>query len=142
MQPFLIRWAMTTVAVLAAAQIVPGIGYETWTALLVASLCLGLINATLKPILIFLSFPLIIMTLGIFTIVLNSLFLWSVGHLVRGFWVHGWWSAFLGSLVISVVTILLKTFESQPASQRAARRRAPAQVRPPPSSGRGRVIDV
>ncbi len=114
MKSFLIRWVITTIAVLAAAHIVPGIDYhQDWGLLLTASLLLGLVNAVLKPFLILISLPLLLLTFGLFTFVINSFLLLFVSKLVRGFDVCGWGSAFWGSLVISFVTILLKGFQSQ-----------------------------
>src|SRR3989344_2735036 len=100
MQAFLIRLMITTIAVLTSAHIVPGINYHhDWGVLLTASLFLGLINAVLKPFLILVSLPLLFLTFGLFTLVINSVLLRIVSYLVHGFDVNGWGSAFWGSLV-------------------------------------------
>ena len=136
MRSFLFRWFVTTVAVLAAAHIVPGIGYNSTGALLIASLVLGLVNAILKPILMLLSLPLLLFTFGLFTLVSNSAMVMLVSVLVKGFTVENWKSAFWGGVVISLVTILLKALQSPPRVQ------VSSQVRPPPESSKDRTIDI
>jgi len=142
MRAFFVRWIVTTVAVLAAAHIVPGISYRGWGVLLVASLILGLINATLKPILMLLSLPLLLATFGLFTLVINSGLLLLVGKLVHGFEVAGWWSAFWGSLVISIVSMVIKGFQSPPRETTPFRNAPLASPGKAPPSGKDRVIDV
>jgi putative membrane protein len=142
MKYFLIRWALTTLAVLVASYVVKGIDHSSFTALAVASLLLGLANAVLKPILMILSLPLLLLTFGLFTIVINSLLLLMVGAVVEGFHVAGWWSAFWGSLVISLVSILLKPLEPDRIPGLHQQNHNPPT---PPSEPRGRndkVIDV
>jgi len=138
MRAFLIRWFVTAVAVLTAAHIVPGIEYNTWVALLIASLVLGLINATLKPFLLILSLPLLLMTFGLFILVINSALLWTVGYLVDGFNVHGFWSALGGSIIISIVTFFLKNLSSNPPQDPPPRQRKPSSI----VSSHDKVIDV
>jgi putative membrane protein len=142
MQAFFVRWIVTTIAVLAAAHIVPGIDYHgDWGALLTASLILGLINAIVKPFVLILSLPLLFLTFGLFTWVINSCFLVLVGKMVDQFDVSGWKSAFLGSLVISFVTMLIKWLqvpEKQPRITIKTSRSASSAL--PPSSDK--VIDV
>jgi putative membrane protein len=142
MKYFIIRWALTTLAVLVASYVVRGIDHSSFTALAVASLLLGLANAVLKPILMILSLPLLLLTFGLFTIVINSLLLLMVGAIVEGFHVTGWWSAFWGSLVISLVSILLKPLEPDRSPALHQQNHNPP---PPPPDSRGRsdkVIDV
>jgi putative membrane protein len=148
MKAFFIRWVITTIAVLAASHVVKGIGYDRLDALLAASLMLGFANAFLKPILMLLSLPFVVVTFGLFTIVINALLFWMVGSVVHGFHVDGFWSAFWGSLVVSLVTIVLKSLQKERSSMKSP----PNMYRPPPSSGNGgsgeggggsgRVIDV
>lgn len=139
MKAFLFRWAVTTVAVMAAAHMVTGIYYTGWGALLTASLVLGLANAILKPILMLLSLPLLLFTFGLFTLAINSFLVMLVSHLVQGFQVADWGSAFWGSLIISVVTILFKTFQNPSRVVISS-----PSLRPPPevSGDKGRTIDV
>ncbi len=108
---FLQRWAISTVAVLVATYVVPGIHFGTAIDLLVATLVLGLLNSFLRPVLMLLSLPLLIFTLGLFTIVINALLLLLVSALVgkQHFGVDGFWAAFWGALVISLVSLILNS---------------------------------
>ncbi len=110
MKPFLIRWFVTTLAVLAADAIFPGINAPDFTTLLGASLLLGIVNALVRPVLLLLSFPLIIVSLGFFILVINALLLKMVGGIVPGFVVEGWWTAFFGAIVISIASWVLSAF--------------------------------
>jgi len=109
---FFIRWFVTAVAVFVAARIVPGISYTSFTGLALASLLLGIINAMVRPILLILCLPLILVTMGIFILVLNALLLWFVSGILPGssFTVSGFWAAFWGGVVISMVSWLLSAF--------------------------------
>jgi len=105
MNPFLKRWLITTIGVLIAARIVPGIIYETIGWLVLASLLLGIFNAVLRPILTILTLPIVILTLGFFMLVINALLLELVGNVLQPhFQVAGFGSAFWGSLVIGIVS--------------------------------------
>jgi putative membrane protein len=106
---FFQRWVIDTVAVMTASLILPGIGYDGFGWLLLASLILGMFNAILKPLLLLLSLPLIILTLGLFSLVINALLLYFVGQIIAPFHVHGFGSALLGALIISIVSIALNT---------------------------------
>ena len=110
MTAFVIRWLVTTVAVLVAAHVIPGVSYEGWGTLLGASLLLGIINAFVRPILLLLSLPFIIVTMGLFIFVINALLLMLVSKIVPAFQVSGFWSAFFGAIVISLVSWLLSSF--------------------------------
>jgi len=109
---FFIRWFVTAVAVFVAAWIVPGIDYSNFTGLAFASLLLGIINAMVRPVLLILCLPLILVTMGLFILVLNALRLWFVSGILPGssFTVSGFWAAFWGGLVISIVSWLLSAF--------------------------------
>lgn len=107
---FVVRWLITTISVLAAAHLHLGISYETWGALVTASLLLGIINAFVRPTLMMLSAPFIIVTLGVFIFVINALLLLFVSKLVPGFVVAGFWSAFFGAIIISFVSWALSSF--------------------------------
>ena len=109
MQHFVFRWFITAFAVFVAAPIV-GIEYTGIGCLLGASLLLGIINAFVRPILLFLSFPLILVTLGLFILVINALMLKFVSEIVPCFKVHGLWSAVFGAILISFVSWLLSAF--------------------------------
>lgn len=107
---FLIRWLVTTIAVFAAEKIIPGIHCQSAGALLGASLLLGIINAFVRPILLLLSIPFIILTMGLFILVVNALMLMLVAQIIPSFGVDGFWSAFFGSIVISFVSWILSSF--------------------------------
>jgi putative membrane protein len=109
MRHFIFRWAATAFAVFVAAPIV-GINYTSLACLLGASLLLGIANAFIRPILLILSAPLILLTLGFFIFVLNGLMLLLVGQIVPCFRVPGFWSAFFGAIIISLVSWLLSAF--------------------------------
>ena len=102
MKSFLMRWLVTTIAVAIAVQLT-GIRAEGWVPIAIAALLLGVINAVIRPILLLLSLPFILVTLGFFILVVNALMLWVVGKLVPGFLVDGFGNAFFGSIIISVV---------------------------------------
>lgn len=112
MAEFFIRWFVTAVAVFVAAGIVPGIDYGSFTGLAIASLFLGIINALVRPVLLILCLPLILVTMGLFILVLNALLLWFVSGILPGstFTVDGFGSAFWGALVISLVSWVLSAF--------------------------------
>ncbi len=112
MTKFIIRWTINAAALYAAILIVPGIGYDgKWTGVIWLALIIGLLNALVRPLLKFLTFPLILLTLGLFSIVVNTLILLltnSIGQaLGLGLSVDGFWPALLGSLVISLVSVVM-----------------------------------
>lgn len=110
MAAFLIRWLITAVAVVVASALLSGISYDSLTVLLGASLLLGILNALIRPILLILSLPFILVTMGIFIFVVNALLLLLVSKMIPGFQVDGFWSAFFGSIIISIVSWLLSAF--------------------------------
>ena len=110
MKHFVFRWAITTIAVMVASSIIPGIRYDTVAALIGAALLLGILNAFVRPILLILSVPLILLTLGFFILILNALMLFFVPSIVIGFHVDSFWSAFWGAIVISIVSWILSAF--------------------------------
>ncbi|MBI3029517.1 MAG: phage holin family protein [Candidatus Rokubacteria bacterium] len=109
---FLLRVLANALAIFLAAAIVPGIEIRGVLTALGAGLVLGLVNAVVRPVLVVLTFPLTLVTLGLFLFVLNGLTLWLTSLLVKGFEVHGFWTAVLGALIVSVVSWLLTVFLS------------------------------
>jgi putative membrane protein len=110
----LIRWVIASLALFAAAWLVPGIRVagNAWIVYAVMAIILGLVNAVVRPVLKFLTCPLIILTLGLFTLVINGLTLWlastiAINWFHVGFYVDGFWAAFLGGLIVSIVTMIL-----------------------------------
>jgi putative membrane protein len=103
----LINWLITTVAILIAAYFLPGVTVRSFVAAVLTALVLGLINAIIRPVLIILTFPLTIVTLGLFIFILNALLVLLTGAIVPGFDVRNFWWALLFSLVFSVVSFIL-----------------------------------
>ena len=136
---FLQRWLINTVAVMVAAKIVPGIECDSITTLFAASLLLGILNASLRPLLWLLSLPLVIITLGLFALVINALLLYFVGHLMKSFVVADFRAAFWGSLIISLVSLVLNSITGTGDSRIEFRRGKP---RSGGGDGDGPVIDV
>ena len=136
MTGFLSRWLILTLSVLAAAHLVPGIEYRGVGALLAASLLLGLLNAVVRPLLVALSLPLVIVSFGLFLLAINTALFYITGHFVRGFVVHSWTAAFFGSVICSALGVVLRGLRrvsSSTITLSANRRRA--------SDGH-RVIDI
>jgi putative membrane protein len=109
---FLVRVLANALAILAAAYILPGIEVSGGMALLAAGLVLALINAVVRPVLIFLTLPFTLVTLGLFLFVLNAFCLWLTSWLVKGFEVHGFWPAVFGAMLVSVVSWVVNAFLS------------------------------
>ena len=112
MTKFIIRWLINAAGLYAAVWIIPGIDYfGGWVGIFVLALIFGLLNALVRPLLKFLTCPLIILTLGLFTLVINTLMLMLTSAVGQSFGlgltVDSFWSALLGSLVMSVVSIVM-----------------------------------
>jgi putative membrane protein len=104
---FLARWFITAVGVLVASKLVGGIGYSDYGALAVAALLLGIINAFVRPLLLLITLPLNVLTLGLLTLFINGLLFLFVGSVVKGFAVADLWAGFWGALVVSVISFLV-----------------------------------
>ncbi len=102
----LVRWAILALGVVIAAHVVPGIYYRDGGALIVAVLLLSFFNAILRPLLILVTLPFILVTMGLGVFVINAFLFLLVGHIVDGFVVTGFWSALGGSLVLSITTLV------------------------------------
>src|SRR5947209_3408820 len=110
MRSFVFRWLTTTVAVMVAASALHGIRYDSVGSLIGAALLLGILNAFVRPVLLILSAPIILLTLGFFILVVNGLMLLFVPNIVTGFHVDSFGSAFWGAIVISIVSWILSAF--------------------------------
>ncbi|GAW93181.1 phage holin family protein [Calderihabitans maritimus] len=106
------RWLLNAVALLITARIIEGIRLEGLVSALTASLILGIVNAFIRPLVILLTLPLNILTLGLFTWVINGLMLKIVSTVVAGFNVEGFWAAVVGALVLSLVSGVISFFLS------------------------------
>ena len=125
----LILWRLliNAAALWAATRVVPGISFDgDWRLLFVVALVFGVLNVCVRPILILLTLPLFILTLGLFTFVLNAVMLWLTGSisdtLGLGFHVEGFGAAFLGALVVTVVSFVLSLFVASGARERRSSR--------------------
>jgi putative membrane protein len=108
---FIVRLIINMVAILIISYLFPGlIWVDSFWAALVTAFLLGVVNAIIRPILVLLTLPLTLVTLGLFLVVINGLMLWLVSALVRGFHVSGFWGAVLGSILISIVSWILSRF--------------------------------
>lgn len=133
---------MLALAVWIAAAIVPGIRYDDAQSLLVAALVLSVLNTFVKPALNVLSLPFIVLTLGLFLLVVNALVLMATAWLVPGFHVAGFWPAVGGSLVISIVSFLLGSTNRRDGQMVIGRVESGSQFVQGPPPGKGDIIDV
>jgi putative membrane protein len=104
---FVLAWLVNTVALIAVAYLMPSITVSSFTAALMAALVLGLVNAIVRPVLVLLTLPATILTLGLFIFVLNGVLFWMVASWLEGFHVAGFWSGVLGAILFSIVSWLL-----------------------------------
>lgn len=104
----LIRVIIQTISILVASYVLPGIDISSFWVALVVAIVLGVLNAFLKPILVILTLPITILTLGLFMFVINALMVLLVSSLVEGFYVDGFWWALLFSIVVSLISAFLE----------------------------------
>ena len=103
----LLIWFLNALALLTVAYVLPGIHVDGFTAALVAALILGLINTMLRPLLILLTLPVTVVTLGFFILVINGLLFWFAGSVLKGFEVNGFWVGVIGALLYSIFSSVL-----------------------------------
>ena len=103
----LLVWLVNTLALIAVAYLMPSITVTSFWSALVAALILGLVNAVIRPILILLTLPVTVVTLGLFIFMINGLLFWFVGSFVTGFVVQGFWAGFFGAILYSIVSWVL-----------------------------------
>ena len=103
----LLAWIINTVSLIAVAYLMPSISVSGFTTALVAALVLGLVNTFIRPILVLLTLPVTIVTLGLFIFVINGLLFWFVGSFIEGFVVAGFWAGVFGAIVYSLISWLL-----------------------------------
>ena len=114
MLTLLARWLVNAAALLLVAYLYPGVQVESFVAALLAALVLGLVNAIVRPLLVVLTLPVTLLTLGLFLFVINALLFWLVAEMVQGFAVAGFGAALLGSILYSIVTLLTSWILSSP----------------------------
>jgi putative membrane protein len=108
-----IRWLTTTAAIVATAYLLDGIQVSGFFSAVFAAAVLGILNAVLRPIALLLTLPINILSLGLFTFIINALMLKMASGIIPGFGVYGFWTAIFGSLLISVISWLLNSFISE-----------------------------
>ena len=108
MQHALLRWVLTAFAIWIVSQIVPGFIVNGAAAALIAAIAIGFINGTLGLVLKIVTFPLTLLTLGLFWLVINGLMIWLASELVPGFHIESFMAAFLGAIVLSLVNMVLQ----------------------------------
>lgn len=96
------RWILFAIAIMITAWMIPGISVNGIMAALLVSIILGIINALIRPLVFAISLPINVLTLGLFTFVINALMLMLAGYISPGFTVHGFWNALLGSLILAI----------------------------------------
>jgi putative membrane protein len=112
----IIRWLILTAAIMITSYLLKGIHVSGFFSALLAAAILGVLNALFRPILIILTLPINILTLGLFTFIINAILLMMVSGVIAGFEVKGFWSALFGSLLISLVSWVLSSFISDQGS--------------------------
>jgi putative membrane protein len=114
---FLIHVAITAIALLLASKVFKGLKFDGGGSLVISALLLGFANAVVWPLLVILTLPLTVITLGLFLLVINALMLMLVAALVKGFRISGFWTAFFASIFISILSIVLGAFVPEPPGQ-------------------------
>jgi putative membrane protein len=105
----LVLWLINSLALLTVAYVLPGIDVADFTTAMIAAVVLGLVNAFIRPLLILLTLPVTLLTLGLFIFVINGLLFWMVGSWLQGFTVAGFWSGFFGAIVYSIISWALSS---------------------------------
>jgi len=103
----ILRWILGALALMAVSYFIPGITIAGFYSALIAALVLGLLNVLIRPLLMVLTLPINILTLGLFTLVINALLFWLVSSVVKGFNVNGFYPAFFGAIAMSIITWIL-----------------------------------
>ncbi|RZJ11553.1 MAG: phage holin family protein [Rubrivivax sp.] len=98
----LVRWLLLAAALLLVAHLYPGVVVKSFTSALIAALVLGLLNTLLRPILVLLTLPVTVLTLGLFLFIINALMFWAAAYVLDGLAVTGFWAALIGSLIYSL----------------------------------------
>ncbi|MBC7398268.1 MAG: phage holin family protein [Bdellovibrionales bacterium] len=106
----LIHWIVSALALLLTSAVIPGFKVNSFVAALWAAVVIGLANIIIWPILMFLTLPINVLTLGLFTFVVNGIVLKICAALIKGFDINGWWPAILGAVVLSLIGMLLHHF--------------------------------
>lgn len=142
----LVRWVVTALGVVIATRLVPGIHYDDGLTLMVVVIVLSFLNAAIRPFLLLMTLPFIILTAGIGIVIVNALLFLFVGKLVNGFHVDGFWPALWGSLIVSFTSMMLSVLLRSGAPRRRPQSPPPSSPQNPPQQSGGKraddVIDI
>ncbi len=105
----ILKWLLSAAALLFVAYIYDGVQLQSYQAALIAAFVIGLLNTLVRPILIVLTLPVTVVTVGLFLFVINALMFWAAASLLNGFNVTGFWAAFIGSVLYSVLSMLINS---------------------------------
>ena len=108
MLKLILKWLLSAAALLGVAYVYGGVSVASFGTAMVAALIIGLLNMLVRPVLVLLTIPVTLVTLGLFLFVINALMFWAASGLVSGFHVSGFWAALLGSLIYSVLGLLIE----------------------------------
>lgn len=109
MQGWVVRWLLNILAIIITAAILPGFDLTIWGAI-VGSIFLGIANAVIRPILVLLTLPLNVLSLGLFTFIINGFMLYLTAATIKGFTIHGFWWAVLSAILLSLVSFIISYF--------------------------------
>ncbi|MDD5774919.1 MAG: phage holin family protein [Candidatus Omnitrophica bacterium] len=138
----MIQWWVNVLALLIVVLVVPGIQVDKFSTALLAALCLGLVNAVLRPVLIAFTLPLNIMSLGLFTLVINGVLFFGVSRLIPGFVVASFWTAVWGALAFGIFSFILNMLIAPSGRVHARFYHSSGNARKASRSRRGDVIDI
>ena len=110
MNGLMLRWLILTVAIMITSYLIKGIVVNGFFAAFFAAAVLGILNAFFRPIALILTLPINIMSLGLFTFIINAIMLKMASSIIPGFWVHGFWAAVLGAFLVSIISWVLNSF--------------------------------
>jgi putative membrane protein len=112
----LLIWVFNAMALIAVAYFLPGIKVDGFGSALIAALVLGFVNTLIRPLLVLLTLPITVLTLGLFLLVINGFLFWFVGSVLKGFMVEGFWVAVLGAVLYSIFSWAMSTLISKKSS--------------------------
>ena len=121
-------WMCNALALLAVAYLLPGINVDGFTSALIAALVLGLINTLIRPLLILLTLPITVVTLGLFILIINGLLFWFAGSVLRGFEVSGFWVGVMGALLYSIISSALSLLIPRPTLRQPGSSSGPVTI--------------
>ena len=105
----IVKWLLSAAALLAVAHFYSGVEVKTFTAALIAAVVIGLLNTFIRPVLVILTLPVTVLTLGLFMFIINALMFWAASGVLSGFHVQGFTAALIGSLIYSVMGIVIES---------------------------------